>query len=63
MWYSSEIFIERVDVESFKEGATVTLINWGNVTVTKITRYDHIYHSLMTNVSMLSFLAEMQMGL
>ncbi len=31
--------IERVDAETLKEGMTVTLINWGNVIVTSITRY------------------------
>ncbi len=39
VWWSSEVLIERVDAETLKEGMTVTLINWGNVIVTNITRY------------------------
>ena len=38
MWYSSQVYVERGDVETLRVGDTVTLINWGNVIISKITR-------------------------
>lgn len=38
VWYSNEVLIEKIDAETLREGDVVTLINWGNVVVTKITR-------------------------
>ena len=38
IWYSSEVLLERMDVETLTENSTITLINWGNVIITKITR-------------------------
>ena len=38
MWYSSDVLIERVDAEALNVGDTVTLINWGNVIITKINK-------------------------
>ena len=38
VWYSQKIFVEGADAETLQEGETVTLLNWGNVLVTKVTR-------------------------
>ena len=38
MWYSSDVLIERVDADTLNVGDTVTLINWGNVIITKINK-------------------------
>lgn len=38
------MLLERVDAEILKEGETVTLINWGNVIITKITRSVTLYY-------------------
>ncbi|KAM7050064.1 bifunctional glutamate/proline--tRNA ligase isoform 2-T2 [Molossus nigricans] len=36
VWYSSRVFIEGADAETFSEGEMVTFINWGNINITKI---------------------------
>ncbi|KAM4861247.1 bifunctional glutamate/proline--tRNA ligase [Thomomys bottae] len=36
VWYSSKVFIEGADAETFSEGEMVTFINWGNLNITKI---------------------------
>lgn len=36
--YSSRVLIEGADAQTLHEGETVTLINWGNVVVTKLSR-------------------------
>lgn len=38
VWYSEKVYIEGADAQTLSEGETVTLLNWGNVTVTKVTR-------------------------
>ncbi|CAI8048419.1 Bifunctional glutamate/proline--tRNA ligase, partial [Geodia barretti] len=38
VWYSQKIFVEGADAETLQEGETVTLLNWGNVLVSKVTR-------------------------
>lgn len=38
VYYSAEILIDQVDAQSFKEGEEITLMNWGNAFVEKITR-------------------------
>lgn len=42
VWYSKEVKVEGADAETLRNGEIVTLLNWGNVLVTKITRYIHI---------------------
>ena len=46
VWYSSNILLEQVDVESLSEGVTVTLINWGNAVITTVNR-SVSYHVLV----------------
>uniref|UniRef100_A0A669AW03 Bifunctional glutamate/proline--tRNA ligase n=1 Tax=Oreochromis niloticus TaxID=8128 RepID=A0A669AW03_ORENI len=41
VWYSPRVLIEGADAETFTEGETVTFINWGNLIITKINKYDH----------------------
>lgn len=36
VWYGPRVFVEGADAETFSEGETVTFINWGNITITKI---------------------------
>ena len=46
LWCSPDIYIEKMDAETLKEGTVVTLINWGNVVVTNIARsvlHDNLY--------------------
>ena len=38
MWYSSRVLLEGADAQTFPEGEKVTLINWGNVIITKINK-------------------------
>lgn len=38
MWYSPQVYVERSDVEALHVGDTITLINWGNVVISKISR-------------------------
>ena len=39
VWYSDKVLIEGADAATLAAGDTVTLLNWGNVVVTKVTRY------------------------
>ena len=39
VWYSKSVFIDGADAATLSENETVTLLNWGNVVVTKVTRY------------------------
>ncbi|XP_054432576.1 bifunctional glutamate/proline--tRNA ligase isoform X2 [Pteronotus mesoamericanus] len=36
VWYGPRVFIEGADAETLSEGETVTFINWGNISITKI---------------------------
>ncbi|KAM7060636.1 bifunctional glutamate/proline--tRNA ligase isoform 3-T3 [Acridotheres tristis] len=38
VWYSSRVLIEGADAETLAEGEVVTFINWGNITITKLSR-------------------------
>ncbi|XP_041109091.1 bifunctional glutamate/proline--tRNA ligase-like isoform X3 [Polyodon spathula] len=38
VWYGPRVLVEGADAETFKEGETVTFINWGNIDITKIHR-------------------------
>ena len=38
VWYSSRLLMEGADAQTLSEGETVTLIHWGNVVVTKLSR-------------------------
>ena len=38
VWYSPKVFIEGEDAVTLSEGEMVTLINWGNVKITKINK-------------------------
>ncbi|XP_041107038.1 bifunctional glutamate/proline--tRNA ligase-like isoform X7 [Polyodon spathula] len=38
VWYGPRVLVEGGDAETFKEGETVTFINWGNIVITKIHR-------------------------
>ena len=38
VWYSSRVLLEGADAQTFSEGEKVTLINWGNVIITKINK-------------------------
>ena len=38
VWYSSRVLLEGADAQTFYEGEKVTLINWGNVIITKINK-------------------------
>ncbi|XP_058881572.1 bifunctional glutamate/proline--tRNA ligase-like isoform X1 [Acipenser ruthenus] len=38
VWYGPRVLVEGGDAETFKEGETVTFINWGNIDITKIHR-------------------------
>lgn len=38
VWYSSRLLMEGADAQTLSEGETVTLIHWGNVRVTKLSR-------------------------
>lgn len=49
MWYSSRVLLEGADAQTFSEGEKVTLINWGNITITKINKYN-MYRWLHTLV-------------
>ena len=39
VWYGSRVWVEGADAASLREGEVVTLLNWGNITITKVTRY------------------------
>lgn len=41
VWYGPRVLIEGADAETFTEGETITFINWGNLIITKINKYDH----------------------
>ena len=41
VWYGPSVYIDRADAETFKEGENVTFINWGNLTVKKIKKYEN----------------------
>lgn len=41
VWYGPRVLIEGADAETFTEGEMVTFINWGNLIITKINKYDH----------------------
>ena len=45
VWYSKNVLIDGADAETLVDGETVTLLNWGNVVVTKVTRYVTCFHS------------------
>ena len=36
IWYSPDLLIEGADAQTLHVGETVTLINWGNIVITKI---------------------------
>ena len=36
--YSSKVFVETADAETFTVGENVTFINWGNLTITKVNK-------------------------
>uniref|UniRef100_H2Z6K5 Bifunctional glutamate/proline--tRNA ligase n=1 Tax=Ciona savignyi TaxID=51511 RepID=H2Z6K5_CIOSA len=38
VWYGPRVLIEREDAESFVVGTDVTFINWGNLTITKVSK-------------------------
>ena len=38
VWYSSRVLLEGADAQTFTEGEKITLINWGNVVITKINK-------------------------
>lgn len=38
VWYSNKVWVEGEDAAAVTEGQVVTLINWGNVLITKINR-------------------------
>ena len=38
MWYSEKVLVEGADAETLNEGETVTLLNWGNILITTVTR-------------------------
>lgn len=38
VWYSPKVFIEGADAGTLSEGEMVTLMNWGNVKITKINK-------------------------
>ncbi|XP_068687645.1 bifunctional glutamate/proline--tRNA ligase-like [Montipora foliosa] len=38
VWYSPKVFIEGADAVTLTEGEMVTLMNWGNVKITKINK-------------------------
>lgn len=39
VWYSRNVLIDGADAATLTVNETVTLLNWGNVVVTKVTRY------------------------
>uniref|UniRef100_A0AAX7UYD9 WHEP-TRS domain-containing protein n=1 Tax=Astatotilapia calliptera TaxID=8154 RepID=A0AAX7UYD9_ASTCA len=47
VWYGPRVLIEGADAETFTEGETVTFINWGNLIITKINKYDHRLDDLL----------------
>ena len=51
MWYSESVFIEGADAQTLSEGETVTLLNWGNVMVTRVTRYMAAVHTRLCHSS------------
>ena len=51
VWYSERILVEGADAETLRQGETVTLLNWGNITITTVTRYICI---VMATVSLMS---------
>lgn len=38
VWYGPKVFIEGEDAVTLSEGEMVTLMNWGNVRITKINK-------------------------
>ena len=38
VWYSSRVLLEGADAQTFTEGEKITLINWGNIVITKINK-------------------------
>lgn len=38
VWYGPKVFIEGEDAVTLSEGEMVTLMNWGNVKITKINK-------------------------
>ena len=38
VWYGPKVFIEGEDAVTLSEGEMVTLMNWGNVQITKINK-------------------------
>ncbi|EDV26695.1 uncharacterized protein TRIADDRAFT_54976 [Trichoplax adhaerens] len=38
VWYSSNVLVDKVDVVDVQEGEIVTLINWGNIKISKVER-------------------------
>lgn len=52
VWYSSRVLIEGADAQTFSEGEKVTLINWGNVIITKINK---LVPSYMFDINFVGF--------
>lgn len=40
VWFSNNLLVEKQDATLFKEGDTVTFINWGNMKVANIRKDD-----------------------
>ena len=40
VFYSKKVFIDGADAETFSENDLVTFINWGNIRMSKINKYD-----------------------
>lgn len=40
VWYGPRVLVEGADAETFSEGEMVTFINWGNLIITKINKYE-----------------------
>lgn len=38
VWYSPMVWVEGEDAAAATEGEVVTLINWGNIKITKVAR-------------------------
>ena len=46
VWYGPKVLIDGADAETLREGETVTFINWGNLNIKSIKRYEEARHCL-----------------
>lgn len=56
VWYGPRVLIEGADAETFTEGEVVTFINWGNLIINKIKKYDSHRSLLLLRVRIPSHL-------